>query len=173
MHKLLPALGALLFALRPGPALAQPISADEQVRIDALVTRTLADTNVPSASIALVRDGRLVLARAYGKASPTIPVARADLPYQIASNSKQFTAMALLLLEDEGKLDLDDKVSKYLPGISGGDSIALRQLLSHTAGLQDYWPQDYLFSAMKKPVDPAGIVDRWARKPLDYAPGTR
>ena len=173
MHKLLPALGALVLALHSLPALAQPISADEQARIDALVTRTLADTHVPSASIALVRDGRIVLAKAYGKASPTIPRARADLPYQIASNSKQFTAMALLLLEDEGKLDLDDKVSKYLPGISGGDTIALRQLLSHTAGLQDYWPQDYLFSAMKVPVDPAGIVDRWARKPLDYAPGTR
>jgi D-alanyl-D-alanine carboxypeptidase len=137
------------------------------------VTKTLADTHVPSASIALVRDGRIVLAKAYGRASPSIPVARADLPYQIASNSKQFTAMALLMLEDEGKLSLDDKVSKHLPGISGGDTITLRQLLSHTAGLQDYWPQDYLFAAMKVPVAPQGIVDRWAKKPLDYAPGTR
>ena len=155
------------------PAFAQPITPAEQARIDALVTTTLADTRVPSASIALVRDGRIVLAKAYGKASPTIPIARPDLPYQIASNSKQFTAMALLMLEDEGKLDLDDKVSKYLPGISGGDRIALRQLLSHTAGLQDYWPQDYLIAAMKAPVAPSGIVDRWAKKPLDYAPGTR
>ena len=173
MHKLIVALGALFLALRPFPALAQPISADEQARIDALVTRTLADTHVPSASIALVRDGKIVLAKAYGKASPTIAAASADLPYQIASNSKQFTAMALLMLEDEGKLSLDDKVVKFLPGISGGDRITLRQLLSHTAGLQDYWPQDYLFSAMKVPVDPAGIVNRWAKKPLDYAPGTR
>ena len=94
-------------------------------------------------------------------------------PYQIASNSKQFTAMALLLLEDEGKLSLDDKVAKWVPGISGGDRIALRQLLSHTAGLQDYWPQDYSFAAMNRPVAPQGIVDRWAKKPLDYAPGTR
>lgn len=155
------------------PAFAQPITAAEQARIDALVSKTLADTQVPSASIALVRDGRIVLAKAYGRASPAIPAARADLPYQIASNSKQFTAMALLLLEDEGKLSLDDKVSKWLPGISGGNRIALRQLLSHTAGLQDYWPQDYLFSAMTVPVNPAGIVDRWAKKPLDYAPGTR
>ena len=155
------------------PAAAQPITAAEAARIDALVTKTLADTKVPSASIALVRDGKIVLAKAYGTASAAIGPARADLPYQIASNSKQFTAMALLLLEDEGKLSLDDKVSKWLPGISGGERIALRQLLSHTAGLQDYWPQDYLFDAMKTPVSPQGIVDRWARKPLDYAPGTR
>jgi CubicO group peptidase (beta-lactamase class C family) len=166
------ALAALLVC-GAQPSLAQPITAAEQARIDALVTRTLAETRVPSASIALVRDGRIVLAKAYGRASPAIPQARADLPYQIASNSKQFTAMALLLLEDEGKLSLDDKVAKWLPGISGGNRITLRQLLSHTAGLQDYWPQDYLIAAMTVPVTPGGIVDRWARKPLDYAPGTR
>jgi CubicO group peptidase (beta-lactamase class C family) len=166
-------LAALALVLPAAPGIAQPITPAEQHRIDALVTKTLAETRVPSASIALVRDGRIVLAKAYGTASPTIPVARAGLPYQIASNSKQFTAMALLMLEDEGKLSLDDKVAKFLPGISGGDTITLRQLLSHTAGLQDYWPQDYLFSAMKTPVAPQGIVDRWAKKPLDYAPGTR
>ena len=155
------------------PAAARPITAAELARIDALVTSTLADTGVPSASIALVREGRMVLAKAYGTASPGIPAARPDLLYQIASNSKQFTAMALLLLEDEGKLSLDDKVSKWVPGISGGERIALRQLLSHTAGLQDYWPQDYAFAAMASPTSPQGIIDRWAKKPLDYAPGTR
>ena len=155
------------------PAAAQPLTATEQARIDALVTKTLTESGVPSASIALVRDGKIVLAKAYGRASPRIPQARANLPYQIASNSKQFTAMALLALENDGKLDLDDKVAKWLPGISGGYRIALRQLLSHTAGLQDYWPQDYLVPAMRKPVAPMGIVDRWARRPLDYEPGTR
>ena len=167
------AFAALIAVALALPAAAQPITAAEQARIDALVTKTLADTGVPSASIALVRDGRIVLAKAYGIASSTLGAARPDLPYQIASNSKQFTAMALLLLEDEGKLDLDDKVAKWVPGISGGDRIALRQLLSHTAGLQDYWPQDYPFAAMKTATAPQGIVDRWAKKPLDYAPGTR
>lgn len=160
-----------LFAVAT-PVLAQPISAEEQARIDKLVTDTLEKTKTPSASIAIVRDGKIVLAKAYGKASETIPVATPDLPYQIASNSKQFTAMALLLLEDEGKIDLDDKVSKYVPGISGGDRIALRQLLSHTSGLQDYWPQDFSFAAMAKPTTPQGILDIWAKKPLDYDPGT-
>ncbi|MDQ3074079.1 MAG: beta-lactamase family protein [Pseudomonadota bacterium] len=164
------AFGAVILA---GPALAQPISASEQARIDQLVTTTLADTGVPSASIALVRDGRIVLARGYGRASPTIPATRADLPYQIASNSKQFTAMALLTLEQEGKLDLDDKVAKWVPGITDGNRITLRQLLSHTAGLQDYWPQDYAFAAMNRAISPQEIIDRWAKKPLDYAPGTR
>jgi len=168
-----PALALLALLAASTSAFAHPISPDEQAKIDKLVTDTLEKTKTPSASIAIVRDGKIVLAKAYGKASETIPIATPDLPYQIASNSKQFTAMALLLLEDEGKLDLDDKVSKYLPGISGGDKIALRQLLSHTSGLQDYWPQDFSFAAMAKPTTPQGIIDIWAKKPLDYEPGTQ
>ena len=150
-----PALALLALLTCTTPAFAQPISPEEQARIDKLVAETLEKTRTPSASIAIVRDGKLVLAKAYGKASETIPASNPALPYQIASNSKQFTAMALLLLEDEGKLDLDDKVSKYLPGISGGDQISLRQLLSHTSGLQDYWPQDFSFPAMARPTNAA------------------
>ena len=128
---------------------------------------------MPSASIAVVRDGRIVYAHAYGRQSDAIPVARADAPYQIASISKQFTAAAILLLEDEGKLHLDDPVSRYVPGITDGDRITIRQLLSHTSGLQDYWPQDYSFAAMATPVTPQQIVARWAHQPLDFQPGTQ
>lgn len=168
-----PALALFALLASATPALAQTITPDEQSRIDKLVIETLAKTKTPSASIAIVRGGEIVLAKAYGKAAESIPVSTPALPYQIASNTKQFTATALLLLEDEGKLDLDDKVSKYLPGISGGDAIALRQLLSHTSGLQDYWPQDYSFPAMMLPTTPQQILDIWAKKPLDYAPGTQ
>jgi CubicO group peptidase (beta-lactamase class C family) len=161
-----------LVALLAFPATAEPLTEAQVAQVDALVTKTLADTGVPSAEIAIVRDGRIVLTKAYGKANEGLP-ARADLPYQIASNSKQFTAMALILLRDEGKLSLDDPVSKYLPGISGGDRITIRQLLSHTSGLQDFWPQDYLFAEMTKPTAPQGIVDKWAKKPLDFQPGAR
>jgi CubicO group peptidase (beta-lactamase class C family) len=163
---------AALLALFALPAAAQPLTQAQVAQVDELVTKTLADTGVPSAEIAIVRDGRIVLTKAYGKANEGLP-ARADLPYQIASNSKQFTAMALILLRDEGKLSLDDPVSKFLPGISGGDRITIRQLLSHTSGLQDFWPQDYLFAEMTKPTAPQGIVDKWAKKPLDFQPGAR
>jgi CubicO group peptidase (beta-lactamase class C family) len=161
---------AALAALLAFPAATQPLTSTEITQIDQLVAKNLADTGVPSAEIAIVRDGKIVLDKAYGKASETLP-ANTNLPYQIASNSKQFTAMALLLLEDEGKLSLDDKVAKFLPGISGDDRITIRQLLSHTSGLQDFWPQDYSFEAMSHPVAPQGIVDKWAKKPLDFPPG--
>ncbi|MGZ2410980.1 D-alanyl-D-alanine carboxypeptidase [Sphingomonas sp. F9_3S_D5_B_2] len=163
-------LTAALAAFVALPAIAQPLTAAEKTQVDQIVTRDIAADGVPSASIAIVRDGKIVYTKAYGKASETL-TARPELPYQIASNSKQFTAMALLLLEDDGKLSLDDHVSKFLPGITDGDKITLRQLLSHTSGLQDFWPQDYSFAAMAHPTTPQAILDRWAKKPLDFAPG--
>ncbi len=161
-----------LLALVALPASAQSLAPAQIADIDRLVTKTLADTGVPSAEIAIVRDGRLVLSKAYGKANEGLS-AKPDLPYQIASNSKQFTAMAILLLRDEGKLSLDDPVSKYVPGVTEGDRITIRELLSHTSGLQDFWPQDYLFSDMTVPTSPQHIVDKWAKKPLDFQPGER
>lgn len=161
---------ALLFA---APVAAQPLTADETARVDKIVADALAATQVPSASVAIVRDGRIVFAKAYGDQGPTLPATTPDARYHIASISKQFTAAAMLLLEDEGKLSLDDTIGKYLPGVSGGATVTIRQLLSHTAGLQDYWPQDYSFAAMEQPATPQAILDRWGKKPLDFAPGTQ
>jgi len=147
MLKLIP----LAFALAASPAVAQQLPPAQAAEIDRIVTTALAAEDVPSASVAVVKDGRIVFTKAYGKANEGLPSSPA-LPYQIASNSKQFTAMALLLLEDEGKLSLDDHVAKYLPGISVIARITLRQLLNHTSGIQDFWPQDYSFEAMSRPT---------------------
>ena len=85
-----------LIALIAVPASAQPLTQAEVAQIDQAVAKALADTSVPSASIAVVRGGPIVLTKAYGKASERLQ-ARPKLPDQIASNSKQFPAMALLL----------------------------------------------------------------------------
>ncbi|WP_254606278.1 serine hydrolase domain-containing protein [Sphingomonas bacterium] len=169
IRRFLPALALLT----PATLAAQAITPAESARIDGIVATALARTGVPSASIAVVRGDRLVFTRAYGKASEAIPVATPALPYQIASISKQFTAAAILLLARDRKLSLDDTVAKYVPGVTQGDRITIRQLLSHTSGLQDYWPQDYGFADMARPTTPQAIVARWARKPLDFQPGTQ
>ena len=167
---------SILFApalfLAPIAAHAQALTPEQTQQVDKIVADALTSSKVPSASIAIVRDGRIVYARAYGDQGADMKATSADAKYQIASVSKQITAAGILLLEDEGKLSLDDKVSKWVPDVTDADKITIRQLLSHTSGLQDYWPQDYDFAAMEKPVTPQGIVDRWGKKPLDYAPGT-
>ena len=77
------------------------------------------------------------------------------------------------MLAEEGKLSLDDKVGKFLPTLTDADKITIRQLLSHTSGYRDYWPQDYAFAAMQNVVQPQQILDRWAKAPLDFAPGAQ
>ena len=142
--------------------------------IDKLANETLTKTGVPSASIAVVKDGQVVYAKAYGDArlEPRTP-ATPEMRYSIGSISKQFTATAILLLQEQGKLSLDDKVSKFIPDLTRANEVTIRQLLSHTSGYQDYWPQDYVMPMMLEPVKAQKILDLWARKPLDFEPGTK
>jgi CubicO group peptidase (beta-lactamase class C family) len=92
--------------------------------------------------------------------------------YSIGSISKQFTAAAILMLQEEKKLSLDDPVGKYIPGLTRGNEVTIRQILSHTTGYQDYWPEDYVMTPMIKPTNAQKILDDWAKKPLDFEPGT-
>jgi CubicO group peptidase (beta-lactamase class C family) len=143
-------------------------------RIDRIAAQVLEQTGVPSASVAVVKGGKLVYAHAYGKARLQPPLeATPEMRYSIGSISKQFTAAAILLLQEEGKLSLDDAVGKYVPGLTRGDEVTIHQILSHTSGYQDYWPEDYVMTPMLKPVSAQQILDTWGKKPLDFEPGTQ
>src|ERR1051325_9214254 len=150
------------------------LSSELRSKIDSLANDALAESGVPSASVAVVKDGKIVYLHAYGSArlEPNTP-ATSEMRYSIGSISKQFTAAALLLLQEQGKLSLDDKVAKFIPDLTRANEVTIRQLLSHTSGYQDYWPQDYVMPFMLKPVTAQQILDRWARKPLDFDPGTK
>jgi D-alanyl-D-alanine carboxypeptidase len=168
---------AASFLLISGALVAQAVDTLEPAlksRVDRIATQVLEQTGVPSASVAVVKEGKLVYAHAYGKArlAPSTP-ATAEMRYSIGSISKQFTAAAILLLQENGKLSLDDTVSKYLPGLTRGDEVTIRQILSHTSGYQDYWPEDYVMTPMLHPETAQQILDTWAKKPLDFEPGTQ
>ena len=163
---------ALVFAFQ---AFSQTkLAPDSAEKIDKLVTDTLARTGVPSASIAVVKDGALVYVKAYGdaKVEPKVP-ATTQMRYSIGSISKQFTAAAILLLQEQGKLSLDDKVAKYIPDLTRANEVTIRQLLAHTSGYQDYWPQDYVMRPMLEPISARKLMDTWAKIPLDFEPGTK
>jgi CubicO group peptidase (beta-lactamase class C family) len=151
--------------------LALPLAAQD---FDKTVSDILAKSGAPSASVAIVRDGKIVYEHAYGNArlDPPMP-ATARMRYSIGSISKQFTAAAILLLAEEGKLTLDDKVVRWLPDLTRAKDVTIRQLLSMTSGYQDFWPQDYVMPMMMKPVTPPEILAGWAKIPLDFEPGTR
>ncbi|MBA2684869.1 MAG: beta-lactamase family protein [Gemmatimonadaceae bacterium] len=165
-------LAAMMAA--PRRAHAQGANARLSALVDSIAGAVLASTGVPSATVAVVTHGQLAYAHAYGaaKLEPQL-AARPDMRYGIGSISKQFTEACVLLLQQDGKLKLDDPVSKYLPGLTRGNEVTIRQLLSHTSGYQDFWPQDYVPPAMERAITPQGILDHWAKQPLDFDPGTR
>jgi len=143
-------------------------------KVDSIANQVLKATGVPSATVAVVTHGRVAYANAYGcaKLDPCV-TATPDMRYAIGSISKQFTAVAALLLQQDGKLSLDDPVSKFIPGLTRGNEVTVRQLLSHTSGYQDFWPQDYVMPMMLTATTPQAIADRWGKQPLDFAPGSR
>ena len=177
---ILPLLPLIFLAAAATVAPAQSVDAvspDLRSRIDRIAAQVLEATGVPSASVAVVQHGKLVYTHAYGFArlgsdsAPAVP-ATPEMRYSIGSISKQFTAAAILLLQEQGKLSLDDPVGKYIPGLTRGNDVTIRQVLSHTSGYQDYWPEDYVMTPLLQPTTAQQILDTWAKKPLDFDPGT-
>jgi D-alanyl-D-alanine carboxypeptidase len=169
------ALVALSFNALPASAQSKPFLPDDaRSKIDEIVTSALSVTGVPSASLAMVKDGKIVYVQAFGDArlDPKTS-AKPEMRYSVGSISKQFTATAILILQEQGRLSLDDKVSKWVPGLTRGDEVSIRQLLAHTSGYQDYAPQDSMVPDWEKPISAQQIMDRWAKIPLDFDPGTK
>ena len=167
-------LGTVLAAGFPSSVAAQQLTPAERARIDSSAQALLQATGAPSASVAIVRGGEIVYERAYGagRIDPETPATPA-MRYAIGSVSKQFAATAILLLQEDGRLSLDDKVARWFPRLTRAGDISIRQLLSMTSGYQDYWPQDYVFPDMQRPATPQAIMERWAGIPLDFEPGAR
>jgi CubicO group peptidase (beta-lactamase class C family) len=158
----------------PRSAFSQTAAPALDAATEAKISKLLADSSAPSVSIAIVEHGQPAYAKAFGKASLD-PNRAADshTRYAVGSVSKQFTAAAILLIAEQGKLSLDDKVSKYFPDLTRANEITVRELLSHTSGYEDYAPQDYIIPEWIKPTTPEAVLNQWAKKPLDFDPGTR
>ena len=141
--------------------------------VDDLMRDALRQHPIPGAALAIVRGGRTVKTAAYGMANlewqtPATP----ETVFEIGSITKQFTASAILLLAQEGKLSVDDKISKYLKGTPPGWSeISIRQLLTHTSGLKNYTGLGG-FEASRR-LTQAQFIAQIAVHPLDFPPGEK
>jgi len=155
------------------PSVAQ-IPADLEKKLDDKISSSLKKVGAPSVSVAVVQDGKLIYAKAFGMADiASKRPADVNTRYAVGSISKQFTAAAMLLLEEQGKLSLDDPVGKYFPNLTRATEVTIRQLLSHTSGYEDYAPQDYIIPEWTQPTTPLAVLDRWANKPLNFDPGAK
>ncbi|HLK67933.1 MAG TPA: serine hydrolase domain-containing protein [Bryobacteraceae bacterium] len=165
-------LAAIAASLSVLSMAAQP--SDLTAKLTEKIESALKKSGAPSVSVAVVADGHLLFAKAFGSADLAKgKSADVQTRYAVGSISKQFTAAALLLLQEQGKLSLDDRVAKYFPELTRAKEITIRQLLSHTSGYEDFAPQDYIIPEWMQPTTPAAILDRWAEKPLNFDPGTK
>ena len=117
----------------------EPIATDPEKRVDQLVSFYSGDA--PGAVVGVIKNGEMVFSKAYGKANITHGLNfELDMPTNIGSVSKQFTAMAILLLEKEGSLSLDDDVRKHIPELPDlGEVVKIKNLLNHTNGWREVY----------------------------------
>ncbi len=159
--------------LGTGMAGAQQMPSELRGRVDSAIREVVSTSGVPAASVGIVQNGHIVFTETYGDARlKPQRKATASMSFPVGSISKQFTAMCVLALAEDGKLSLNDTVSRWYPQLTRASDITLRQLLTHTSGYEDYAPQDYTIPAWMKPTDPEKVVLEWAGKPLDFEPGT-
>ena len=159
-----------------GGASAPAKSGDRQAlvaKIDSIISQPITAGKVAGASIAIVKGKDTIAVQGFGKANIELDVpTMAHATYEIGSVTKQFTAAALLQLVEQGKVNLDEDITKYLPGYnSQGHKIPVRRLLDHTSGIKGYTeiPEFGPLSAFKLPRDT--LVKLFSKKPFDFNPG--
>ena len=173
MRELVVALNALVaLAL---PATAQTGAGGFARQADSLARVYLAQAPAASVSIAVVRGPDTLLMRAYGLADvATQRAATANTIYEIASLTKQFTAAAIMRLVEQGKVRLDDDLSRYLPSFPlQGRRVTIRQLLTHTSGIHNYTAKPDWRAHWAEDLTPDSIVGFVARDTFDFAPGSK
>jgi len=153
---------------------SRPPETFDVAAIDAWVARKVHDQHLVGLSLAIVRDGKIVLAKGYGLASleKNTPVLTTT-PFAVGSITKQFTCASALLLEEQGKLSLGDKLAKYYPELPRAKDITLSDLGAHLSGYADYYPLDFFDSRMTKAIAADDLIHQYAKEPLDFAPRTR
>ena len=146
---------------------------DLAARVDAIVDPPIKNGTLAGASVAVTKGGQTLLLKEYGFADlelgvPTPPKAT----YEIGSVTKQFTAAAILLLAEQGKLSLDDSLTKHLPDYpTHGNTVTIRQLLNHTSGIKGYteMPEFREFQRLHRPRQE--LVALFSGVPFEFAPG--
>ena len=175
--QLVRALCLLVIWILPGALHAQnddPPADPSQPAIDALVKQQMDEQRIPGLSLAVTVDNELIFTKGYGFSNVELQFpALAESVYEVASITKQFTAMGILLLAQDGKLGLDDRVDKYLPGTPAAwEKITLRHLLTHTSGIPDYDDAGSPLDTRREYSDEE-LVKLATTLPLKFQPGAR
>jgi CubicO group peptidase (beta-lactamase class C family) len=172
-HALVIPIIALLAVARP--AHPQSDHASLARRLDTFIDAEVRERRFPAVAVAVVKDGEVVLTRGYGLAKVETNTRATDSSvFEIASFTKLFTASAVMLLADERRLDIDDRISRYLPRLPlAWSAITVRQLLDHTSGIPNMTDLPAYAEFRLRDHPPQGAIDLVAALPLEFPPGTK
>jgi CubicO group peptidase (beta-lactamase class C family) len=160
------ALAALLAA---SAAAAETMSEKAEALLSGLI-----ETNDPGLVVLVAQDGKILFQRGYGMADMEhhVPVTPQTI-FRIASITKQFTAAAILKLQEERKLSINDKLSKFIPDFPRGDEVTLRHLLTHTSGIHNYTDDRDFLKRVAKPTTTEAVIGMIKNYPYDFDPGAK
>jgi CubicO group peptidase (beta-lactamase class C family) len=169
--KPLAALAFPLALLSPSFALAEMVLADQ---IDAALA-PMFKAGGPGAAVIVVREGKPVFRKAYGLAdvktkAPMLP----EMQMRLGSVTKQFTAVAILMLAEQGKLSLQDDITRFLPDYpTKGHRITIEHLLQHKSGIRNYTSMPAFWRGNEEDKSVAQMIEFFKDEPLDFSPGER
>lgn len=148
---------------------------DKTKAVDEYVGQVMKKRHIPGVSIAVLKGGKVVMAKGYGLANVELNVPAAEeTVYQLASVTKTFTATAVMLLVRDGKIALDDKIAERLPDLPAAwNKVTVRQLLNHTSGIKSYTSVPDFEKTLRKDYTQRELLDLVAKAPLEFAPGEK
>jgi CubicO group peptidase (beta-lactamase class C family) len=157
----------------PAPAPAQapaPIAA----QLDQILS-SVYKADQPGAALLIMKDGQVLVRKAYGMADLELGVPlEPDMVFEIGSMTKQFTAVSILMLMEQGKLALSDPITKFLPDYpTQGKTITVEHLLTHTSGIQSYTDMASWLPLMRKDMGVSELIGIFKGQPMQFAPGER
>lgn len=143
-------------------------------KIDSLIQSEFKEPNGPGGVFLIAKKGKPVYEKTFGMANLELNAKlNTNSVFQIGSMTKQFTAIAILMLEEQGKLKISDPVAKYIPSYPNGNNITIHNLLTHTSGIKDFTKMKSLQDIAQKEMTPEQMVDFFKNEPADFAPGEK
>ncbi len=166
---------ALLTFIAPdiNPASPSP-EGDLEAQIDALLSKVY-KPDEPGAAVLVKKKGQILFRKGYGLANMELQVpVEPDMIFRLGSITKQFTAVAILMLAEQGKLSLQDEITKFVPDYpTQGRTITVEHLLTHTSGIKSYTDMPEWLPLMRKDMTLQEIINLFKDQPMEFAPGER
>ncbi|MGH9663585.1 MAG: serine hydrolase [Bryobacteraceae bacterium] len=168
------ARNTLIFPLLFATAAAAATPDAATVKIDEYVN-AFARQDQFMGAVLVAKGGQMVFSKGYGMADREFDVPNSpDTKFRLGSLTKQFTAVAILQLQQHGKLSVDDHISKYIPeSPAAWKDITIQELLSHTSGLPNFTSFPDYKEKERLPATPLSLIQRFLKKPLDFSPGAK